>query len=138
VKRLQPRDLSSELRREWNRIAGILADPAVDRLKPSNVDTIVEYCRATVRLRNLRASFVAMAEQKAAATGGLPDPLDAEIYRVESRNGEQVKAHPHVAQINETWRQWRSLAAALGLSPADGRNMIPGQGEQFDESEEFA
>ena len=139
VRRLQPPGLSPDLRKEWTRIATILADPAVDRLKPQFVDVIVEFCRSTVRLRNLRAAFDALAEEKAAATGKPLDPLGAEVYRIKGRNGEQIKTHPYVARINETWSQWRSLAAALGLSPADGRNMIPDQGEQFDESEgEFA
>lgn len=139
VRRLQPRGLSPELRKEWNRVATLLADPIVDRLKPRFVDVIVEYCRATVRLRNLRAAFDLLAEQVAAASGKPPDPLGAEVYRVKGRNGDQVKGHPYVAQIHETWREWRSLVAMLGLSPADERNMIPGQGDLFDESErEFA
>lgn len=139
VRRLQPRGLSPELRKEWNRVAAILADPIVDRLKPRFVDVITEYCRATVRLRNLRAAFDVLAEQVAAKTGKPADPLQAEVYRVQGRNGDQVKAHPFQGQIHETWREWRSLVAMLGLSPADERNMIPGQGDLFDESErEFA
>jgi P27 family predicted phage terminase small subunit len=135
VKRLQPAGLPAELRREWTRVASILADPAVDRLRPTNVDTIVEYCRASVRLRNLRAFFDRVAEERAAATGEPIDRLDAEIYRLKG----QLKAHPHVRQLNESWHQWRSLTAALGLSPSDARGMAPGRGEQFDGPEgEFA
>jgi phage terminase small subunit len=52
---------------------------------------------------------------------------------VQGRNGSQLKAHPHVAQMNETWRQWRSLMAELGLSPTAERNMMPGQGNLFDD-----
>lgn len=138
VNRLRPKGLSPELRREWNRVARLLAEPTVDRLKPRFVDVIVEYCRATVRLRNLRAAFDKAARKAAEKSGGDADPLAAEIYRVEAgRNGTQVKTHPYVAQINETWRQWRSLVAMLGLSPADERNMIPGQGDLFDEAEQY-
>ena len=61
VDRLRPRGLSPELRREWDRVAVLLADPIVDRLKPRFVDVILEYCRATVRLRKLRAAFDLLA-----------------------------------------------------------------------------
>ena len=139
VDRLRPRGLVPELRREWDRVATLLADPIVDRLKPRFADVILEYCRATVRLRKLRAAFDALAAQVAEATGKPADPLAAEVYRVKGRNGDQVKGYPYVAQMHETWREWRSLVAMLGLSPADERNMLPGQGDLFDESErEFA
>lgn len=123
VNQLRPKGLTPELRKEWNRVALILADPVVDRLKPRFVDTILEYCRACLRLRTLREAM---------------PKINMEIYRIEAgRNGTQVKPHPYVAQINETWRQWRSLVAMLGLSPADERNMIPGQGDLFDESDRY-
>lgn len=139
IRRLQPRGLSPELRREWHRVATILAEPTVDRLKARFVDVIMEYCRACVRLRQLRAAFDKLAEQVAHATGGKPDPLAAEVYRVKGRNGDQAKMHPYVAQIHEAWREWRQCVAMLGLSPADERNMMPGQGDLFDESDrEFA
>lgn len=121
IRRLQPSGLSKELRAEWRRVARILADPTVDRLKPRFVDVILEYCRVLVRLRELRDAMPSIA---------------MEIYRVQNgRNGAQVKSHPYVAQVNESWRQWRSLVAMLGLSPADERNMLPGQGDLFDDAE---
>lgn len=138
VEKLRPRPLSPELRKEWNRVATLLADPIVDRLKPRFVDVILEYCRVNVRLRQLRAAFDDIAE-KAAAEGHPRTALEAEIHETEGRHGKQLKTHPYVAQMNECWRQWRSLVAMLGLSPADERNMLPGQGDLFDESErEFA
>lgn len=123
INQLMPREpMSVELKAEWQRVAKILADPTVDRLKARYVDTILEYCRATVRLRGFRAAM---------------PTLNLEVYRVQSRNGDQVKSHPYVAQLNETWRQWRSLVAMLGLSPTDERNLLPGQGDLFDESEKY-
>lgn len=123
VVKLRPKGLPPDLRKEWGRVALLLADPSVDRLKARFVDTILEYCRACLRLRLLRETM---------------PTINMEIYRVEAgRNGTQVKTHPYVAQINETWRQWRSLVAMLGLSPADERNMIPGQGDLFDESDRY-
>jgi len=122
IKAFMPRGLSKEMQVEWRRVARILADPSVDRLKARYVDVILEYCRATVRLNSLRAAM---------------PTLNLEIYRVKSRNGDQVKSHPYVAQLNETWRQWRSLVAMLGLSPTDERNLLPGQGDLFDESDSY-
>lgn len=122
IRRLQPPGLSKELRAEWRRVARILADPTVDRLKPRFVDVIAEYCRVMVRLRQLREAVPTIAD---------------ETYEVHGRNGAQRRPDPHVAQINEAWRQWRSLVAMLGLSPADERNMIPGQGDLFDDAERY-
>lgn len=123
VTKLRPKNLNGELRKEWERVARLLAEPTVDRLKPRFVDVITEYCRSIIRLRTLRESMPA---------------INQEIYRVEAgRNGTQIKQHPYVAQINETWRQWRSMVAMLGLSPADERNLIPGQGDLFDEADKY-
>lgn len=122
IRRLMPRDLPPEVVNEYKRVAAILADPSVDRLKARYIDTIIEYCRCTVRMRGLRASMPTLAH---------------EIYRVKTRNGDQVKSHPHVAQVNESWRQWRSLIAMLGLSPTDERNLLPGQGDLFDENDQY-
>ncbi|SEQ33463.1 phage terminase, small subunit, putative, P27 family [Faunimonas pinastri] len=122
ARRLRPRNLTPELRREWDRVAPLLADPAIGRLKSHFVDTVVEYCRAVVRLRALRER--------------MPE-LDDETYEVTGRNGSQMKSRPEVAQLNETWRHWRSLVAMLGLSPADERNMAVGQGDLFDPSDGY-
>lgn len=122
IRRLMPRDLPPEVEKEYKRVAAILADPSVDRLKARYIDTIIEYCRCTVRMRGLRASMPTLAH---------------EIYRVKTRNGDQVKSHPHVAQVNESWRQWRSLIAMLGLSPTDERNLLPGQGDFFDKNDQY-
>ncbi len=122
VSELMPRGLPKPVQKEFKRVGAMLAAPTVDRFKPQYMDTIVEYCRATSRLQSFRDVL---------------DTLGKEIYRVETRNGLQVKSHPYVAQMNETWRQWRSLVAMLGLSPTDERNLLPGQGDLFDSSDEF-
>lgn len=143
--KLCPRGVTKEERKEWMRVATMLADPALDRLKAHFVDTIMEYCRATIRLRTIRQFFVDLQEMRRlekvsetpphSAIGEIEceHPLAAEVYEVQGRNGSQLKAHPHVAQMNETWRQWRSLMAELGLSPTAERNMMPGQGSLFDD-----
>ena len=124
VRKLAPRGMPPELKAEWRRVAAILAEPIVDRLKPRFVDVILEYCRLCVRLRAHYAAFPA---------------LDDEYYEIKTRDGAQRKTDPRVAQRNETWRQWNSLRMALGLDPSSERNLLPGQGDLFDESErEFA
>ena len=121
VIRLQPRGIGEDLRKEWKRVATILADPTVDRLKPRFVDVILEYGRLCVRLRALYAAF--------------PN-LEDETYEIDTRNGPQRKTDPRVGQRNETWRQWNSLRMELGLGPASERNLLPGQGDLFDDSEQ--
>lgn len=122
IRQLMPRGLSKELQAEWRRVARILADPSVDRLKARYADVILEYCRVIARLRGLRAAM---------------PTLSAEVYKVDSRNGTQVKNHPFVGQVNEAWRQWRSLVNMLGLSPIDERNLLPGQGDLFDDADAY-
>lgn len=147
AKALKPRGLTKEESKEWDRVATILADPALDRLKPHFVDSVLEYCRATIRLRAFR-KFFADNEVRLDESEGVTENqvervtgkggLDAEMYVVHGRNGTQLKAHPFVAQMNEAWRQWRSLMMECGLSIASERNMIPGQGSLFDDpADEF-
>lgn len=142
ARQLRPRGLTKEEQKEWDRVATLLADPTVDRLKPHFVDSILEYCRATIRLRAFRTYFATNAvklteeegvtENQVERVTGEPG-LDAEMYVVHGRNGTQLKSHPFVAQMNEAWRQWRSLMMECGLSIASERNMVPGQGNLFDD-----
>lgn len=124
AKQLCPRGLSREERKEFVRVATLLADPTVDRLKPHFVDTVVEYVRAVIRMRTIRKFFADNVE-----AGRLS--VEAETYESETRNGTQIKNHPLVGSLNETWRQWRSLMAVLGLSPTEERALAPGQGDLF-------
>ena len=94
ARRLCPRGLTKEERKEWLRVGTLLADPTADRLKPLFVDAITEYCVAIIRLRALRQFFRDPVEDEG--------PLSGEIYEIEGRNGAQLKSHPHVAQLNET------------------------------------
>jgi phage terminase small subunit len=148
ARQLCPRGISKIERKEWLRVATILAQPNIDRLKPHFTDAILEYCRACIRLRTIRLFFInlqesrSLAEQDAAPKHVLlgeikcEHPIAAEVYEVEGRNGLQLKAHPQIGQLNETWRQWRSLMMELGLSPASERNMMPGQGDLFSDPAE--
>ncbi|WP_119309728.1 P27 family phage terminase small subunit [Cohaesibacter haloalkalitolerans] len=110
---LKPFDLTEYEALIWDRIAPQLAEQ--QRLKAHFVDTVAEYCRALIRMRALRSTLLD----------------EGETYVVEGRNGKQYKSRPEVAQLNETWRQWRNLTAALGLTPVDERGLAAGQGDLF-------
>jgi len=128
IKALQPRGLSPEMKKEWKRVARILAEPSVDRLKARYVDVIQEYCVVCIRIRAFREAMPTINKEiYDASQGGAK----------KTRNGIQIKTHPYVPQLNEAWRQWRSLVAILGLSPTDERNLQPGQGDPFDKTERY-
>lgn len=136
-----PRGVTKDERKEWMRVATILAEPSLDRVKPHFVDSILEYCRAVIRLRAFRNYFadnkVTLKEEgitdnavdRVTGEGG----LDAEMYVVHGRNGTQLKSHPFVAQMNEAQRNWHRLAVEVGMSVSAERNMIPGQPNLFED-----
>jgi len=112
---LRPSDLKDSEREIWDRVAPQLC--RVGRLKALFVDVIAEYCRITACLVEARKM------------------LDEEqwIYVTTGRHGEQRKANPRLAQLNDDWRKWRSLVGELGLSPNTDRNLNSAQGDLFDD-----
>lgn len=117
---LKPVDLTEREAAVWDRLAPQLAMQG--RLKAHFVDSVSEYCRALMRMKILREK--------------LED--EGETYIVEGRNGAQIKSRPEVAQLNQTWSNWRNLTAALGLTPTDERGLAAGQGDLFPDKNEFA
>ncbi len=112
-------DLSESELRVWDRIAPTLA--MLGRLKPHFVDALAEYCRIVRRLADARKYLD-----------------DSEwTYVVTGRNGNQHKSRPEVAQLNDDWRKWRSLVGEFGLAPAAERGMQSGQGDLFDDFDNF-
>ncbi|RLA38256.1 MAG: terminase [Gammaproteobacteria bacterium] len=103
----------------WDRVAPQLA--MLGRLKPHFVDALCEYCRIVRRLADARKM--------------LDD--DDWTYVVVGRNGNQQKSRPEVAQLNDDWRKWRSLVGEFGLAPAAERGMQSGQGDLFDDFDNF-
>ncbi len=114
AERLAPDNLTDAQRAVWDRVAPELN--GLGRLKPHYVDVVAEYCRAMARMMELRGDLA----------------KHGETYTVSGRNGVQYKTRPEVAQLNEAWRQWRSIVGMLGLSPADERGLAAGQGDLFD------
>lgn len=117
---LKPFDLTEREGAVWDRLAPQLA--MQKRLKAHFVDSVAEYCRALMRMKELRE----ILQEK------------GETYIVEGRNGAQIKSRPEVAQLNQTWSNWRNLTAALGLTPTDERGLAVGQGDLFPGENDFA
>ena len=99
---LRPDDLTEDQQKIWDRVCFELCK--IRRMKPLHVDALREYCIITATMQEKR---VFMAE-----------PDTGWTYKVSGRNGTQLKTRPEVAHLNELWRQWNSLVAQFGLSPA--------------------
>jgi phage terminase small subunit len=112
-------DLTEAELKVWDRIAPHLA--MLGRLKPHFVDALCEYCRVVRRLADARKYL---------------DEKDWS-YATSGRNGTQYKSRPEVAQLNDDWRKWRSLVGEFGLAPAAERGMQSGQGDLFDDFDNF-
>lgn len=107
---LEPDDISLEEREAWRRLALPLCHPQVDRLHATNVFMFTMLVRAVMRHERLRVEL---------------DEL-TETYKTTTRDGVQMKARPQVAQLNETFRQIRSLANEFGMTPASARAVTGG------------
>jgi phage terminase small subunit len=90
----------------WDDLAWLIAHPRCARLSQHNAQSFMLGCDAFARYRALRSEY-----------------SGAEFYETETRNGTQFKAHPAVAQMNETWRQWLTVARDFGLTPAGERSL---------------
>jgi phage terminase small subunit len=127
VRKWRPKGLTKEEQVKWRRVATLLAEPTVDRLEERFVDVVMEYVHHTMELRALRAAMPEAGRRfyRAASEGEA------------TRNGVQLKSHPNVAQFNASFARWLQLVTRLGLSPQDERNMLPGQGDLFDEADRY-
>ncbi|MBA5779485.1 P27 family phage terminase small subunit [Stappia sp. F7233] len=118
AKELKPRGLSKEVAKVWDRLAVPVCHPTVDRLRPHMVATFALMCEALARYEAIAAELVVLGE----------------TYTTEGRNGVQYKSRPEVAQRNEAFRQFLTLARDFGLTPASERGIstAAGQGQLFD------
>ncbi|UWR61376.1 P27 family phage terminase small subunit [Phaeobacter inhibens] len=107
LEEIRPEGLTGELRWTFDRLALPLCHPTVDRLKPSNVFMFKQLCKAVLRFERLELEL----EEK------------TEIYESETRNGNQIKSRPEVAQYNQAFRDVRSLANDFGMTPAAERGL---------------
>lgn len=114
---MKPDWLTDGAAKVYDRIAPHVANPTIARLKRHNMETFVLMCEALARHETLRRY--------------VNTPGVGETYISETRNGEQIKARPEVAQLNETFRQFLTVARDFGLTPAAERGLsaVPGQGD---------
>lgn len=110
LEEIRPEGMLVELLWVFDRLALPLCHPTVNRLKPSNIMMFVQLCRAVVRHERITLEL---------------DEL-GETYESETRNGTQIKSRPEVAQLNETFRQIRTLANDFGMTPASERGLNGG------------
>lgn len=104
---LRPTELPFDVRAIWDRIAPTLCDPRKNRLDEASVFMFEQLCWLVARYEKLR----------------LDVRENGETYESETRNGVQFKSRPEVGQLNETFRQLRSLANEFGMTPASERGM---------------
>ncbi|MGI2036398.1 P27 family phage terminase small subunit [Rhizobium panacihumi] len=116
AKELKPEGLPLTVSMIWDRIAPPLCDPRVNRLKESNLYMFEQLCFTIDRHEKLRVDV----------------SDNGETYESETRNGTQLKSRPEVGQLNETWRQIRSLASDFGMTPSAERGLQGGGQLGFD------
>lgn len=118
---LRPAEMLFEIRAVWDRIAPALCHPRRKRLHEGNIYMFETLCWTIARYERLRLDVWE----------------NGETYESETRNGKQQKARPEVGQLNETWRQVRTLASDFGMTPAAERAMAnSGQlGFDFDDDD---
>lgn len=107
ARELRPDELPFDVRAVWDRLAPTLCDPRKNRLDETSVFMFEQLCWLVSRYEKLR----------------LDVRENGETYESETRNGVQQKSRPEVGQLNETFRQLRSLANEFGMTPASERGM---------------
>lgn len=110
---LRPEGLVDQVRWVYDRLAPPLCHPTKNRLNEINVVMFIQLCRSIVRYEG----YTTLLEEL------------GETYSVKSRNGNQWKSRPEVAQLNETWRQIRALASDFGMTPAAERGLSAPAGQ---------
>ncbi|MDW4550873.1 P27 family phage terminase small subunit [Defluviimonas sp. D31] len=106
---LEPEDLNPDHREIYRRLALPLCHPTRDRLNEANAFMFHQLVRVVARHEKLLIAIE-----------------DGETYTTKTRDGEQQKTRPEVAQVNETFRQIRALAGEFGMTPATERSLSAG------------
>ncbi|MGH0001316.1 P27 family phage terminase small subunit [Pseudovibrio ascidiaceicola] len=123
---MKPDHLTPGGSKVYDRIAPHVCNPLVARLSYHNLESFVLMCEALARYEK---------HQKYLNTPGV-----GETYISETRNGKQIKNRPEVAQMNETFRQFLTIARDFGLTPAAERGLRanPAQGQLDLDEDDFA
>ncbi|WP_370267434.1 P27 family phage terminase small subunit [Nioella sp.] len=120
---LRPEGLPTRVRWIYDRLAPPLCLATRKHpLNTANVTMFVMLCRSVARYEHYET---------------LLDEL-GETYVSQGRQGQQIKARPEIAQLNETWRQIRALASDFGMTPASERALGAGgqMGFDFDDDDD--
>jgi P27 family predicted phage terminase small subunit len=112
ARELRPDELPFDVKAVWDRLAPTLCDPRKNRLDETSVFMFEQLCWLVSRYEKLR----------------LDVRENGETYESDTRNGKQVKSRPEVGQLNEVFRQVRSLANEFGMTPASER-AVQGSGQ---------
>lgn len=102
---LRPEGMLDEERWVYDRLAPALCHPTKDRLNEINIFMFLQLIRSIVRYERYAVLLKELGE----------------TYSAKTRNGDQIKSRPELAQLNETWRQVRALAGDFGMTPAAER-----------------
>lgn len=113
---LRPEGLLDKERWVYDRLAPPLCHPTKERLNEINVFMFIQLCRSVVRYEGYQLLLAELEE----------------TYVSVGRQGKQIKQRPEVAQLNETWRQIRALAADFGMTPAAERALGASGQTRFD------
>ncbi len=100
-------ELDAEELRVWDEIMPWLAKN--NRLQPWYKHTLIEYCRVVSSIGKIVQYF--------------RDNPGKEYYYISGRNGDQKKADPRVAQLNENRRMLARYTGDFGLTPAAERQL---------------
>jgi len=100
-------ELDADELRIWDEIMPWLAMNG--RLQPWYKHTLMEYCRIVANIGKIIQYF--------------RDNPGKEYYTVAGRNGEQKKADPRVAQLNDNRRILFQVVREFGLTPSSERQM---------------
>jgi phage terminase small subunit len=105
-KDLQPSDFMSDSEIAiWNEYGPWLV--MLGRLKKQHVPAFMDYCHTLNEIREARAWL-----KENGAT-----------YTSMTKNGQQLKSRPEVAQLNDNWRKFRSMIGEFGLAPNSERQL---------------
>jgi phage terminase small subunit len=114
-KSLRPTGMNAAERKIWNDLGPQMV--RLGRLKAHFALAFRDFCEIEARLRHWRK---------------LLDDKDWQ-YVTEGRNGQQYKARPQVAQLNDDWRKRHSLRSEFGLTPSAERTFSDVQADLFDD-----
>lgn len=103
---LKPENLSTRASAIWDSLAPEMV--MLERLKSRFAPMFAEWCYQNAKIEELREWL----------------EENGQMYDTTTRDGNQKKSHPYVAQVHEHWRQMLRLTEKFGLTPADEKSLV--------------